>query len=482
MRSYREALPAAEEAWAKETDIAEVWRGRQWISLDMHADELVVLQALQQPLPTEFLGLCERLRIPPLMESVLRWPSIAMDFDCILELLAAAPPIANPGEPGWNHRMTAPLLMQLALEHVNDLGRPQLREEALAPAAEVAALVERVVATSLARIDGLLLTTSWARHFIWMGRSQGADAHFENVFNAMLAAMARGGVTPGAVGSIAVARRPGADSPGGTDLVVQKEGEADEEARVELFMLAVLIHTEVANAGASSNEVDLREGFRALLLEKSGWLEDYQGNQVPNWRHYAVARLYVGLFDPVGAWQSDWEALAAQRRQAVHWSYAEDRLAAVPSLFLSRVGIALMEWSFDVPNQKAGQALAIWHRLFDAALPFATHWSLAEDSWRSVVTALFARFSNAKAASGNAVEAGEVLALLEALGGDDELLTIAASNLVSNGVPLQLIRSSGEALIGRIQSFIEWDDAAPGAGSLPPRVLAFWVGQLENHG
>ncbi|USS44295.1 hypothetical protein [Burkholderia glumae] len=462
---------ATEEAWLKETDLVEVWRGRQWDHFHMYSDELSVVHALSGPQPAAFLAVCDRLQVPPLTELVLTWPAITMDFDAILRLLAAAPTVENQETRSWNRSLVAPVLLEAAFRHLMDLaGTPA---QPMAGVEEVSSLARRLAETCLGRPDGRFLVINWSRHLIRLAGARSGE-HFDGVFSTTIDVMAEQGVDATAIGQFA-------------DIDVREKEEEEKTANegwnaaktnsrlaqsFDYFMIAVLVN----GSDATHLKVELGSAFQRHLCAKNPALWDYGQERLPNWRHFTVAKLYLQKSDAIGAWDKDWAMLATQRREAVHWSYSNGRDAVHPSLFLANVGIALLEWITADREELRNLAQPMWRKLFESVLPFATHWSLADDKWRSILQALFARYPNAFRAVGGGADVDALWTYLDALGGDDVLFTVAVVHLLLNGVHLSSLThrdGSDAGVIQRIQAFLDWD-ASCGGRSVGPQVLAAW--------
>lgn len=469
-------LAATEEAWSKETDLVEVWRGRQWDHFHMYSEELSVVHALSDPQPAAFLAVCDHLQVPPLTESVLGWPAIAMDFDTILRLLIVAPTVENQYAHSWNHSLVAPVLLNVAFQHLMDLaGTPA---QPLAGVEEVSSLARRLAETCLSRPDGRFLVVNWSRHLIWLASTRSSE-HFDGILSTTIDVLAEQGV-----GATAIAQFSNLDVPE----VAEEKRTADDgwsATRIDsklaqgfdFFMIAALVHGSDANR----HKVELRPMFQRHLCARNPALWDYGQEKLPNWRHYTVAKLYLQESDSIGAWHEDWAMLAAQRREAAHWSYCNDRDAVHPSLFLANVGVALIEW---IAADSGGRDLAapMWKTLFESVLPFATHWSLAEDKWRSILLALFARHPKVFRTTGGNADVDALWPYLDALGGDDTLFTVAIVHVLLNGVHLDSLthRDGGDSGVAqRIQAFIDWD-ASCGGRSVGSQVVAAWKNAVKN--
>lgn len=463
-------LAAMDEEWSKETDIVEVWHGRQWDHFHMYSDQLAVVDALRGPQPTTFLAVCDRLQAPPLVESMLTWPAIAMDFDAILRLLAMAPTVENQETRTWNHSLAAPVLLEAAFRHLIDLaGTPT---QPIAGVEEVSSLTRRLAETCLGRSDGYFLVVNWSRYLIRLAGTR-IDEHFNGIFSTTIDVMAELGV------DVTIRQLAELDVPE----IEEEEKTADNgwnaskinsrfTQSFDYFMIAALVN----GSDEASHKAELRPVFQRHLCAKNPALWDYGQEKLPNWRHYTVAKLYLQESEVIDAWDKDWAMLAAQRREAMHWAYSSDRDSFDPSLFLANVGIALLEWIMVDSGNLRSLAAPMWKSLFESVLPFATHWSLADDRWRSILQALFARYPNAVRTAGGSADVDALWSYLDALGGDDILFTVAVIHVLLNGLHLDSLTQRDGAdtgVVQRIQSFIDWD-ASCGGRSVGSQVLAAW--------
>lgn len=143
-----------------------------------------------------------------------------------------------------------------------------------------------------------------------------------------------------------------------------------------------------------------------------------------------------------------------------------------------------MEWMTANNGELCDLAAPMWKKLFESVLPFATHWSLEGDEWRSILQGLFARYPIVFRAGGGAADADTLWPYLDALGGDDILFTVAVVHVLLNGIPLDsLTHRDGTDMdvVHRIQTFVDWD-ATCGGRSLGPQILAAWENAVKNNG
>lgn len=476
MSAYQEALAHQIASWAQEVDVAELWSGPEWSSLNMHFDEMPVLQAVCTARPVEFLALCERMKLPPLVLSVLQMPVISSDFQRILDLLSIADPITDGANAVWNRKLAAPLLLSVAVDHLQELGATFRDEQPLAAADEIKAMVDRLTDACLARPDGRFLISHWARHLVWQAGLKGNDAHFDVMFTAVIRSMAKAGISLPELESVQPWNILSSQHSDSSSTADQRQSRRWSRGALDTLLLAALIDADRPEFNIASDRDALLSSFRQHLMAGTDALEDFRRGRLPNWRHFHIALLYLPEPDVRATWILDWNSLAAQRRQAIHWIYAEQRNAPFPSLFLARVGLALIDWHLDGKGIGKEGAFPLWQTLFDATVPLATHWSLQDDQWRDILLGLFARFPLVAKSTENGMMQTEVWAHLDRLGGDDNLVLSAVASMSLNGLPedaLTLKLGAPSDLLNRADRAIQWDSTA-GPGSLSAGVLTFW--------
>ncbi len=261
---------ATEEAWSEETDLVEVWRGRQWDHFLMYSNELSIVHALSDPQPAIFLAVCDRLQVPPLTNSVLGWPAISMDFDANLCLLAVAPSAENEENRSWNRSLVAPVLLEVAFRHLQDLAGPLA--EPLADAEEVSSLARRLVETCLSRPDGRFLVVNWSRYLTWLAGSRSGD-HFDGIFSTTIEVMAERGVDATAIGHFADLDVPEED---GEEKTADVGWNAEEKnSRLAYSFSYFMIASLVNGSDAGHHEAKLRPIFQRHLCAKNPALRDY---------------------------------------------------------------------------------------------------------------------------------------------------------------------------------------------------------------
>lgn len=474
-----EHLLAAREAWAVETDFGAIWDTRAWIGLDMYSEELGILGELCVQRPAVFLPIVEELEVVPLVESVLRSPSIQMDMERVLNLLDEAPSLLDPSSGLWNHKITAGYLLELAFEYVFTLGRPERSNDdrPLADEVELNEFVVAIVGHALRREDGVPLLIRWMRHQVWRLGTNPDDALFQTVFEAATDVLA---TSPLSVDQIYA---PDPDAPTTSALITPQLSATESETRLQALMFAILLEERrIAADRHGTTPQPLRTAFLSLLRQGREAFRPTYHERAGSWRHFVFASLYLREGNSENVWRRDFDAFSPERRASLHWSYTDDSTLSGPSLFLAGVGVALLDLCCQAEEgQQHAQVLSVWRQVFEAVRPFVIHWSLSQDQWQTIATGLFARLPACATAGERQVAIPLAKEALTLLGGDDGLFVTALANLDSNGMSLAELagtESDEKAMMDRIDDYLRWE-ASSGSRNLGERVVKYWENRLR---
>lgn len=474
-------LAAARESWAAEVDFGEAWGWRGWDGMHMYSERLSIFGELCARLPGKFLALSERLKDLPLVDGVLSRPSITMDPDCLVTLIAAAPPIVDGSTGTWNRNVVAPIVVRRAFDYVFSLsGQGPHRIQPPAPTEEIGKWVEAFVQTIAWRPDGRVLLVRWMTQMLWYAESQAEDKPFQTVFEACIDALVQMDFTLEGLFDLPTADR-------GTDFAETQQLESDEaNMALRRLLLATMIATERADNSMEVPELpQLRSAFLSLLRRAREAFSLPMVRNPPEWRHYAFAKLYLREDDVSAAWLEDFGAFAGGRRASVHREYVEGSSHGAPSVFLAGVGAAAIDFCVDPESNslRQGQALAIWDLVFYQALPYATHWSFDTDRWRAILYRLFLRYPACYSATADeSVGAEHARGWLAALGGDEPLFCIALACLADNGMPPKEIAIDVSELsqwMARGRKYLSWD-ALAGRQQVPSGVVGYWARHFKK--
>jgi uncharacterized protein YjeT (DUF2065 family) len=450
-------MTEAIKQWAAVDDIAEVWGSRIWNGLNIIPERVGMLMPLADANPTEVLPLLEELQLLPLIEGALHWSSISTDLDKVLTLLEAAPtPFDQSGQ--WNKKVVTALLLELAFNHLTQLA--QLRQdsgEPVVPEEDLVHLANKVIKLTCSRSEGMQLLTAWMRYQLFVAKSQSNSHGFAAVFNVSLTALADSSVSLHNVypklSTIEVSAG---------QLHQQLTNDQANEAFDQLTLVAMLMQERIEKRTAQ-RDTSLRTSFLSLMRVARRPFEPLFRETVPSWRHHAFANLYLEDPNLVRTWRADFDSFSVERRTCSHWSYTDDDSLMAPSLFLSSVGLALID-IFLEPNRQPSLlrlALPMWQEIFEATRQHFTHGWVSADAWRQMATALFAKypacFSSQEAGSSAPQE------WLKLLGGDGLLHGIAIAYLIANNMPLATIAPEPGQLTelrSRIQFYLEWEGSA----------------------
>lgn len=451
-RNDREPFAAALKSWQESARLPDVWNLRSLEQYPVSCHDVWLLDAARRFDRTLFLELLEETYNPVVIMQALTVPEVMEDSTEILELLAVAPAVQGRPEPGvlvprWNHRLTAPLLLQTALDHCRRLGRLLLQDyraeshqpEVIdGPRADLSTEVDRVMRVLLGREDGVALACEWLLH---LARSV---AH--TPWSTPL--------VPDDVALRAVARS--VKERGVDEATLRRETSRlnDEIGGIDLLLALLAMEYELTNVPPGSEEPDampvpatgserLMGLFTSLLDQGDRDLSLYRDTNPPSLGHAYAALLFAGASDPIRSWDSVWLGLAEQRRKMFYRRYEPGNVFDDPSLFVLYTGIAALQWIWpDEGRNDRTVALHLWERLADSALsvtlrlgPFHRRWPRVAE-WRRVVIMLAAVLPHASHAVEDGSHEARLTTFLHRLGGDDELIVQCVAFLYRNGASL----------------------------------------------
>jgi hypothetical protein len=459
----RSALPPALDAWAAETDLGAVWDSRVWMGLDMLPERLGMLAPLAAVKPAEFLPLIEEVQPFPLLEGCFYWRSITSDLDKVLEMLERAPVVIDQQNGLWNRKVVAPLLLQTAFGVIRELGTHRQNDGTpLAGGAELAGIAQTIIERALNRPDGAQLVSRWMQYQVYAAASRSSDPAFEAVLNASLATFALAKIDAAEVyPRMTKEYRNGGVFP--TQLAYDEANGAYER-----LLLAAMLVKERVLKGAGNRELSMRPSLIALMRNARTPFSVSYGEVMPTWRHRVFADIYLAESEPAKSWREDFDFFAPERRAALHYSYFGDNSLMAPSLFLSGIGLSLIDLCLEADEKSplARHGMAVWKAIFEATRLLFTHWNLSDDAWRNLTASLFARYPACLRALSPADSANEEPAQwLTLLGRDEGLVANALANLLNNGMEAGTICGSESALEEmkrRMQNYLVWE---AGAGS-----------------
>ncbi|RTB44115.1 hypothetical protein [Pseudomonas aeruginosa] len=479
-----EDLAAALRHWQANARLGDVWTRQQWRHLELlFSSKLSLLGILCTQAPEYFLPLCDQLQALPLLENMLRYPFIAQDMNCLLQLLAKAPIALEPSTGTWNRSMVAPLLLEIAFDHVMALGSPPSRdEEPLAQDTELVKLAQAIVQTALSRADGAFLMSGWVRHLIELADRKVNLNVFRVTFNAIIDCLARADFT--AVGEHPLQTEESEPSASMSACTPQWSRNAGRLA-LEQFLLEAMLEQERAEIGMCQAPSNLRPRLLYLLKHSRDAFFEYKPSSI-TWRHTVVGMLYLNEPSIADAWRQDFASFSPERRASLHWSYENDSTLIYPSFFLSRVGLALMELccASDEVSPLRPQAIQIWNALFESVWTYLTHPVLNDRDWHSIAWAVFAWYPSCVRAAGITVDQTHAIACLDRLGGDDALFAAALTALEQNGMQIRDIapdEATAERWLSRIQRYIGWASST-GKRTLPTGIINHWKNPRRSTG
>lgn len=453
------------KAWWANADLHDLWTRRSIEHIAISCDEGWVLDAARRADHVRYLQLLEETGNPWLVMSAFEVPDIAEDPDEILALLAAAPPAHASMAPAtlagsWNHRMTAPLLLEALAKYVAVLVRV-LEHGAATPnpdlehflRVELPELVDRVVRVLLQRPDGRFLAVFWLVHRVHCLENETGD--WQSAARNMLAlalatALATQGVTRGDFDMFipeVFAPAAGAGERSGATRNVEENGPPNvHDADAVLALVAVAAAIQDVQEAESAMTVGRLAIARLLEAPDNKGFAVPFASLVPSQRHHIVAATLLSAPDPLDLWARWWRSLAEQRRSALNGRKSSSWSGFNSSLFLLGAGIATLRRMSEDAAANPKQIVAFWHLLYDSITSvlfrLPTEQEIEVDRWRRCV---FALFENPPFVGTRPAESTELTAALRALGGDEALLVLAAGALCLGGIGSAEVRQSFQA-------------------------------------
>lgn len=477
-RSERAQFTEVLGDWELRTDLVDAWNEAYWRRILIHPDRLFVFHALLPDTPTLFLEICEILKLPPLIAALLEHPDITQDLDLLLELLRLAP-ACDEGRR-WNKSMSAPLLLQAAFTHISKLS--SIESKSTRDSEGYGKKRREILTCALNRIDGNFLVAGWAIHLIKQNKIRPSAGNNDDINSIIEVAQQDKDFVPRLMQTHFQTFVPISSE---RELALQISGLGEEKSSAVLdhdyqILLLTTLLTEENLKSESELSVEaskLYAVFRRLLLERHYELWRYNSLE-SNWESPTIARLY--RWDSTKRWNEDWNALVAQRRRGLHWTFTEDQGAQEPSLFLASVGVGVVENLLNEHNFHA--AIAMCDVVFDAIFPLAAQWNTKQSSWRDIAVLVGITAAHACKESGDPELYKVPVSFLKRLGDDDEFFLQLAANMINNGFldledVMDKTLGGDQTVQARAGRYIKWQGNGLKDPVLTP-LSAYWSARL----
>lgn len=461
--------------WKVETNLASIWSFNAFENFPYYCDSIGILEAVRRSDPVRYLQLLETAALPPIIEGAFSKLDVSYDFDVILQLLTVAPLTheVNDGNPVWNKKLTAPILIDSALEHVKAVAdviiRTNLEQKDIAETERdttTNVLLQRLTETLLGRDDGTFLAIHWMCHLIERNATKpwGNNERWSPIPYA-IEAIASGLYSKGIKLEDILRNFPQLAIP--TDEVLKQlrqsgVGDLDQYAKPSGLdiLLACLWITNQSESKSVFEDEELLRFLDVLLIRQDGGLYISVPEACPTDREYYPALLYSTHNNPYEAWNASWSSLAEQRRLFRHrWADSTAPRSEDPSFFLANVGLATVDWLISPEVAKPEQAFPFWKAVFNAVFNvFITPPSFNKVRWNNLIAKLFSRLPHASTPQIRLSLVGEYLLRL---GGNDELFIWSLANVCQNGVNIRdcsdILEKLGKDLKGRLEAYVEWE-------------------------
>jgi hypothetical protein len=381
----------------------------------------------------EYLSWLEHLRNPLAIRDALLSQDIVEDFDELLTLLDTAPPAYGPIESdGWTCPI-APMLLEVALQHVTRLLAPFSRT----PRDEVVYkclcddLFERMdsLAQTIARrADGPRLVADWLMRLVRMKTQLSAWA-----------------ALPASMAMKAMIQIFGSTEERATTVIqwfpyipALSKGELQELRGTGVGRISIGITPQVDVLVARLSMKGFRQDTKSfddelrlyenLSLLRDPGLHDVNFDELPTWRHQLVSCVFLGT-DPVVTWKRHWGQLEEQRLRSRHSTFTNDHSADDASLFLCAAAISLLG------RTEKGSTLVLWTEVHDA-IWFMTllYGSLVGGrNWRYLFALLVGTLPRHLDLT-SAIGIDRLSAIVKAFAGDEELIIQTVAQVFRTGI------------------------------------------------
>jgi len=490
-RQEAELYRRIREDWLNTEDPTAIWdqiRGFEFIS----PEHLHSLHALRGVNRRSFLEIIDSLKSPGMARAILGSSRIYHDFDEILSLLAAAPPTFTAEEtPEWTRAISAGLMLEAAINHIESLHQVVVQPTFEEPRQEVSEQFEAEEARPmLARMVGILteradfrpLGISWLCELvrndaIRSSSRPGRWAPFRLTCELLAEALTATGVDLGEILQVRGISRVSRNSLHG----MAERGTGDLEDTdpwrpnaSDALLAACLCRTPDGDAGSGELERFLEE----VLLRRDWGLRVYGQPVLPDWRQHQISLLLASSKDPESWFCSMWSGLAQQRRRSREFRHTDDARADTPSQFLATVATGAVDWMLnphiDVTVDRAFPMwLAVWNSIVPEVIGQS---SLNYRDWWRIAHLHAARLPHALRTGNQPVDEQAVYSqVLSHLGGDAAGIAGVIGMLRLNGADPEVIRSafgnSRPSLDVFLGELLKWHERDGGAARLSPQEL-----------
>jgi hypothetical protein len=420
---------------------------RTFTYFPFHCDFLRILANLRKLDRGDYLSWLNRIQNPVAVHHVLLDKEITEDFGEFLSLFEEAPSAYSDLEDdGWTS-LIAPILLEIALEHVRTalapFGRAPRDEDAYKKLCdELSSRMEQLARKLQSRRDGPQLAAHWLLRLI----------RIKSLLHPWLALPA----------SFA------------TKAIIQVFGDSEKNAAPILnhlktdFQLtddernALRASGKGKNVGAQTHKVDVlmarlllkahrsdtadynEEGqvFEDVLLLRDPGLFDPNQNQSPTWRHH-LASCTLNDADLACTWKRKWEDLSTQRLRAKNPMSTDDRSADEPSHFLCATAICRLENRPSLNRPENVFGLFWWDEVYRAiwfqVLFYSCHGEAR--SWRRLFVLLLGVLpKHMDLASEPGLE--KLAEIWRSVGSDEELIIHTIAHLFRVGVEKEPLKAS----------------------------------------
>ena len=406
-----------------------------------HYDFVGLVDQLRTIDRLEYMLWLGRMRNPLAIWDALLFRDIVEDFDELLALLDAAPLAYGPTEGDAWACPIAPMLLEVALQHVTKLLAPFSRtpRDEMAYTQLCADLAERMnlLAQSIARrTDGPRLAADWLMRLVRIKTQL-------NPWAALPASMAMkamietfGSAEERARNVIEWLPHVPALSPGELqELSSSGVGQTPRGITPGMDILVARMTMKACREDTKSFDDELQLLENLLLLRDPG-LHNADLNELPTWRHQLVSCAFSSA-DLVITWKRCWQQLEEQRLRQRYSTFTNDHSANDASLFLCAAAISLLG------RTEKGSTLVFWNEVHEAVWFMTLLYSSHVDgrAWRYLFVLLMGTLPKYLDLATEAA-ISKLSAIVAAFGGDEELTIQTIAHLFRSGIASESLKKA----------------------------------------
>lgn len=442
-RNESNEFNSAVNEWRNDASVRSVWDERKFSYFTIHYVGAELFRFAIK-LNVKFgLRLLEIAQLPPLCQFVFLAPEILNDRDVLAQIVEeSATTIVNEKTAQWNHKIAAPMVLEMILIHIerlyDNIGRDEEHNSkkkviVLFQDEEAPSIFKKVAMTILSRNDGAFLSCHYLCHLARRLPSLNEDrwSSLQVFYNILAESMSEK-----EIGIEAFTVNCGWKF-GQPDSYKEERSLGIKFTNNQLptiYDFAAMLTTIYERELRVSNELELFEYFRQILFSRKNDIHNsgYGGGDIFQWYHYKLALPYVNDENPLTRWQQAWADLSAVRHQMRHHPFQSEEVPKESVKCIALTGIAIFDWLHSGGYSSKTRPLkvleTIWSAIYSLWLQYEGN---GNEFWNNLINATLLRFGIYLDQS----ESKNIALLslyLKSLGGANRIIAIVACNLKLN--------------------------------------------------